>query len=608
MIALVNHLWQSTCFALAAALITLAFRNNRAHVRYSLWLSASVKFLVPFALLMTLGSRIDWSPRLTSPTQSVPSTILQISRPFPETFTAATPARTAHHWFPDVLLGIWACGFSGIALIRFRAWRRIRAALRSSAPVDLPAAVSVRAAPGLLEPGVVGIFRPVLLLPVGIAGRLTPRQLEAILAHELSHIRRRDNLTSSIHMIVEAVFWFHPLVWWIGARLLEERERACDEAVLRLGNEPRDYAEAIVTICKLYVESPLVCVSGVTGANLKQRIQAILTGQIAADLNLAKKVALALTAALALAAPVFVGVINAPAIRAESIGTPKYEVASIRLGGNCPSGGVGKKKRKSGGGGNVDISSDRLTMECQTVASMIRMAYLTFALGKPFPIDPQTGSRTFPVSQRMLQQELKGAPGWIDSDRYTINAKAGAPQSREMLSGPMMQALLEDRFKLKVHRETREIPFYALTVANGGPDLQPAREPCMTESEMRAAIEAGQPFRSLKLACGAFFHRADGMVIGYRETMPGFTSELSFLLDRDVVDKTGISGVFDIQMQLTPEDINPRNLNRAPEESASEPVGASVFAAVKKLGLKLESTKAPAEFLVIDHIEKPTEN
>src|SRR5207247_4024707 len=135
--------------------------------------------------------------------------------------------------------------------------------------------VEVRSSPGLLEPGVVGLFSPILLLPEGIAERLTPPQLEAVLGHELCHIRRRDNLTSAIHMIVEAVFWFHPMVWWIGARLVEERERACDEAVLSLGSEPHDYAEGILNVCKSYLESPLSCVSGVTGSDLKERIQGI---------------------------------------------------------------------------------------------------------------------------------------------------------------------------------------------------------------------------------------------------------------------------------------------------------------------------------------------
>jgi len=88
--------------------------------------------------------------------------------------------------------------------------------------------------------------------------------------------RRRDNLTAAIHMVVEAIFWFHPLVWWFGARLVEERERACDEAVLSLGCEPRDYADAILSVCKLYLESPIVCVSGISGSDLKRRIVRIM--------------------------------------------------------------------------------------------------------------------------------------------------------------------------------------------------------------------------------------------------------------------------------------------------------------------------------------------
>jgi bla regulator protein blaR1 len=130
---------------------------------------------------------------------------------------------------------------------------------------------------------------PVLLLPAGIAQHLTPAQLDAVLAHELCHVRRRDNLSVSIHMVVEAIFWFHPLVWWVGARLLAERELTCDEEVLSLGGEPRVYAEGILKICKLYMESPLVCISGVTGSNLNQRIEAIMSNCRASKLNFAKK-------------------------------------------------------------------------------------------------------------------------------------------------------------------------------------------------------------------------------------------------------------------------------------------------------------------------------
>jgi bla regulator protein blaR1 len=185
---LTNHLWQSTLFAVVAGLATLAFRKNRAQVRYWLWLSASCKFLVPFSLLMSLGNHLLWTPaasKIAAP--AVSTAILQIAQPFPNNPSVVPAAPANADWTPAALLAIWLCGFAAIALIRARGWRRIRAAVRSSTPIDMLAGMQVRSSPGLLEPGVVGLFRPILLLPAGIADRLDPPQLEAVLAHELCH-------------------------------------------------------------------------------------------------------------------------------------------------------------------------------------------------------------------------------------------------------------------------------------------------------------------------------------------------------------------------------------------------------------------------------------
>jgi beta-lactamase regulating signal transducer with metallopeptidase domain len=257
-----NHLWQSTVFAIMAGLLTLAFRRNRAQVRYWLWFSASLKFLIPLSLLLTLGGYLGRSRAAKG--IAVPAmtfTVVQAAEPFAQTPPLPPSTRSNNDWVLIAIVSVWACGLAGIAVIRLRGWLRIRAAVRSSIPMNITYPLEVRSSPGLLEPGVVGFFRPRLLCPAGIVERLTPSQLEAVLAHEVCHIQRRDNFTAAIHMIIEALFWFHPLIWWISARLMEERERACDEEVLESGSERQVYAESILKTCQFCVESPLTCVS-----------------------------------------------------------------------------------------------------------------------------------------------------------------------------------------------------------------------------------------------------------------------------------------------------------------------------------------------------------
>ena len=182
--------------------------------------------------------------------------------------------------------------------------------VRTASHMALVADVPVLSSPSLLEPGVFGAIRPVLLLPEGITDRLTAPQLKTVIAHEMCHVRRRDNLTAAIHMLVQAAFWFHPAVWWIGTRLVEERERACDEAVLQAGNEAHVYAEGILNVCKFYVESPLACVSGVTGADLKKRIVRIVNAP-RAKIGFRRKLLLSLAGLLSVAVPVAFGLVQA---------------------------------------------------------------------------------------------------------------------------------------------------------------------------------------------------------------------------------------------------------------------------------------------------------
>jgi TonB family protein len=169
-----------------------------------------------------------------------------------------------------------------------------------------------------MEPGIFGIVRPVLLWPATISEHLQDSHLRAILAHEVSHVRRRDNLAATMHMAVEAIFWFHPIVWWLGARLVEERELACDEEVLQLGNSPSIYAESILKTCEFCVGAPLACVSGVTGAELKKRIVRIMTPNRAEKLGRGRKILLASVGVVSVVGPVLFGLGTTQRVRAQS--------------------------------------------------------------------------------------------------------------------------------------------------------------------------------------------------------------------------------------------------------------------------------------------------
>jgi hypothetical protein len=192
----------------------------------------------------------------------------------------------------------------------------------------------VRRAPAGLEPGLFGIWRPVILLPEDIDTRLSPAELEAVLLHEACHRDHRDNLLAAVHMLVEALFWFHPLVWWLGARLNHERERACDEAVLASGQAPEVYAESILKVCKLYVHSPLACVAGVSGSDLKERIERIVMSGVALPLGMVRKMMLAGFAGASLIVPLTASLLMTPLVVAaapqeQAIITPEH-VAELR--------------------------------------------------------------------------------------------------------------------------------------------------------------------------------------------------------------------------------------------------------------------------------------
>ncbi|MGH9652824.1 MAG: hypothetical protein ACRD6B_05085 [Bryobacteraceae bacterium] len=156
---LANHLWQSTAFAIAAWLLTLVLRRNRAQVRYWVWLSASLKFLVPFSLLMSAGRHLEWAPaihKIAPAAPAITSAMVQMNQSFSDALPPMPATADPRDWIVSVIIGLWACGFLAIVLVRIRAWSRIRAAVRSSTAIGAHAGMEVRSLPGLRGPGVVG--------------------------------------------------------------------------------------------------------------------------------------------------------------------------------------------------------------------------------------------------------------------------------------------------------------------------------------------------------------------------------------------------------------------------------------------------------------------
>jgi beta-lactamase regulating signal transducer with metallopeptidase domain len=317
---LLDHIWQSSLFAGCIGILTLLFRRNGAAVRFWLWFAASVKFLLPFAVLAMAGAYLA---RLFPASQSMLSQSILAFQPAAAKFSAPVQMLAAGksinpHQGVDLaplLLAVWLLGLSIILAVRLLRWFRLRAVMAAAQPLTLPvkeAPVPVMASASLLEPGLVGIVKPVILLPRELIVRLSRAEQESILAHEFSHLRRRDNVTAAFHMVVETLFWFYPPVWLIGARLVAERERACDENVLASGHDPEVYAGGILKVCKFCIQSPLACAPGASGADLKRRVRQIMTAPAAVDLSAAQRMLLAGAATLVLIPPIIAGFSNTP--------------------------------------------------------------------------------------------------------------------------------------------------------------------------------------------------------------------------------------------------------------------------------------------------------
>jgi uncharacterized protein (TIGR03435 family) len=397
-------------------------------------------------------------------------------------------------------------------------------------------------------------------------------------------------MCAMVHMLVEAAFWFNPVVWWIGSRLVDERERACDQEVLSSGYDSSVYAQAIVEVCKSYFGTRLKCASGVTGGALQTRIQSIMIHAALPRLSSLKKVALVGLAVSVISIPLVLGSVHASRAAqtlTRPTDTPKWEVVSVKP---CR-----PNELVTVGRGGPKISHARFYAPCEDTAHLIYWAYDFFADGKP-------ATAVFPPVDK--RTPIVGAPSWINSEHYTINAKAEGLPIPSVMQGPMLQKILEDYFKLTIRREEIEGPVYELTVAKGGLKIQPLQaKSCISLAEWIDSRDPAGPREPSPdvTVCGGGGLRPGKDGSRSLDLFTGTMAQYALMfrlteLDLPVVDRTGISGLFHFHFAYWPEQLQP----------SAEPLGATIFTAVQEqLGLKLVKGTGPVSRFVIDHIERP---
>ena len=599
---LLDHLWQSTWFAAGCALVALVLRHREARLRGMLWSAAIVKFLVPWPALVPVGNLLNvWSAADVPPARPETSFVVDaLAQPFTQArFATPEPAASPSGWPGDVwlvaALSIWAAGAVLLILRWAVGWIRLRRVVRGAAiagsgrELDVfrqvqqrdPSVshVSLALTDEAIGPGVAGSVWPVVLWPRGVSERLSDEEMASVFAHELCHVRRRDNVVSALCRGAETLFWFHPMVWMLGRRLQDERERACDEGVVA-ATPAHVYAEALVKTCQFHLEAPLTCAAVGPPETFSARIARILrTGECRqvspwARRGLASMVMIALSLPVAVTAvmpPEIVGLgpsrfmqspemLVAWAPRATSAfahGDERFVNVSVWPSASRTPGGL-----QAFGGG-------RLAGTGVSAEELFRTAY--------------GGSKV------LRPHRVVGLPEWAFRERFDLRARAASDFVNEPSGEPrqfvsLLQHLLADEFGLVVHRERRPMPVYALVRLGStlGPGLRVSTMDCWRPGEEPVPAIPVHP----RSWCHSQFLRkgiAEAASMEWLANVAGARHPLG----GPVVDRTGLAGFYDIAW--------------APPASG-QPLEPSLES---QLGLTLEPRVEPIDLLVVDRIERP---
>jgi uncharacterized protein (TIGR03435 family) len=594
--ALVDFLWQGALVGMLLWLALTCLRSRSAAARYTAsCVALAALALLPLFTLMTFWSMAGNAPAAaqtatdatSAPSPAMPQTMLQIW------FVPEAPRMAWLEQLQQWALPVWSLGVLLLSVRLIWGYAHSLALQRAAGSSDETALTRVTQLAGRIGitrsvrvlvssladgPSVVGWLRPAILLPPAAAMGLTPEQLEAVLAHELAHVKRHDYLINMFQIIAETLFFYHPVVWWVSKQMRIERELCCDDIAVRSCGDAVGYARALTTLARQRLSAPEVAIAA-TGGSLKYRVQRLL-GATPKELG-----AGGAPGAVVLAIAVAAIVLNLDRLqaRAQSPTEPlRFEVASIKR--NTLNDRIVVSQFQNG----------RLSLRGHTLGMLITSAY------------------------RVQEFQIADVPDWIDTDRFDIlatapsNAPGIAEPAGPVAPGPgeptrrdrMLRALLEDRFRLSVHKETRERPVFALVPARRDGRLGPALKPTSVDCATANGLD------SCGTSVGPGYIRVRGVTMAQLATAFSRLSFTGSSLNRLVVDRSRLEGRYDAELKFTPEFIPSMPPGGLPSSMPSpDPNGPSIFTAVQEqLGLKLDPQRGPVEVLVIDRVERPSEN
>ena len=230
-----------------------------------------------------------------------------------------------------------------------------------------------------------------------------------------------------------------------------------------------------------------------------------------------------------------------------------------------------------------------------------------------FEVHNMTVRKLITIAYKFKAGDVIGGPAWLNSETFDITATAADMTGDNF---PLtLQTLLEDRFKLKVHRDSKEGNVYDLTVVKSGLKMRPTPpDGCIP---LNLSKDRAPQITAQKKHFCSWAQSRPGLRIGFGITitdppgvpLQGLTGQLSNIVDKPVIDKTALSGPFDIDLQWTPEDTNPTVSGDPTQPTILPDTGPTIFTAVREqLGLELKPAKGPVPFLVIDSVDRPSEN